>query len=1233
MIKSIAHFADIHIEKSTLRHQEYREVFSSTYTDLKEKQPDRILIAGDLYHDFINLEGEALILAAEFLNNLSKIAPVVITRGNHDVRKKHIERKDVVDTITTLINNNNITFHEKSGFYVDENVTWVVWDYGDKLNPWVDIQHTKDKKQIYIDVFHNPIMNCLADNGEIMNRGTLTKSTEFKGDLGMFGDIHKRQFLNKAKTQAYCGSLIHRSFGEETERHGYLLWDITTKSATEINIHNDVSYHNFYLEEPDYKALETDKKLQTTFTTTDMQVKVHWQDFTANINLDNEMIIRNVVGKKYNIDPGKVKFKKNHLYQKVVASQRLTEALNLQDPVVQHEIFTEYLESNKYDETFITEILKIDDLITGRLQLPDSITNAEWSIVDMWIDNFKSYSEAKIEWETIHGIVQISGFNKQGKTTIFDAICYILFGTTISTNKLGGAQREKHGDNRYINNARDLDYCNGGIVLNVSGDYYTVVRKTERTWGKGKKAISAVSTDVEYYSGMEAIEENKLRDERKSKTQTLINNILGDFEDFVRLSLTNSENLNALLSMDRASFIDAIIRDAGYDLFEKKLDEFKEYKKELKEDRINLDINDAEYEVTNLKTMLLTYKDEAGEVQKEITKYDGLLTSINEKRDVQLKKLNPIDADVASIDVDTLNERLEEYRTAITTNLTRQKANTEKGKTLRKEYDSSLLESKVKEIQKIDDDQLNTKLKISQNETAIEKEKGKIKNFEGEKQTVVNTEIRDTKDKIKGLERELEGSKVTMTSFMNDIAQKIKDLQKDYEFEIKNINTELSGIKEKGLVIKKQIKELEEGKICPTCNRPYEEDHQHTLDLKVAELNGEIVKLMEKVKPKQAKIKEIEPLIEECKVQLQKIKDGEFTNNAIELKKKELEENDKETKNEIIKLDIYINSLNDGVYSGTIDGSLRIIDEKIKSSEFSIYVKEEEIKDFNTLIKSNDIKKGEVQLELQHLEVQKNEVLQYTQLVNENNELALKVENIKLTIENAKHNIDKYYSQLEKIKENKVIQIAIDDFDINKREYDVEKNYYTKKLQEIYTEAGVTKNTIKDIQDRINKYKEQVKMDVILKQYECCVHRDGIPSFLLKKSIHLINAELSNLLTDVDFIVYFNEDLQLKMSPLNRLNVAQNALEGSGAERSFISFALKIALREINTKSKPNMILLDEIMSKLTGDSVEIFKQLLENSKKKIDKICIVEHNHNISYDFIIEVKKDRNDVSSLSIS
>ena len=129
MIKKIAHLADIHIRRATDRHSEYELVFDRLYQMLKNDAPDRIVIAGDLYNDYIEFQGEAMTLAGRFLNKLSEIAPVRVTRGNHDIRKKNLNRQDFIKTIIELLDNDKILYYDESIVYEDENVSWCVWHW------------------------------------------------------------------------------------------------------------------------------------------------------------------------------------------------------------------------------------------------------------------------------------------------------------------------------------------------------------------------------------------------------------------------------------------------------------------------------------------------------------------------------------------------------------------------------------------------------------------------------------------------------------------------------------------------------------------------------------------------------------------------------------------------------------------------------------------------------------------------------------------------------------------------------------------------------------------------------------------------------------------------------------------------------------------------------------------------------------------------------------------------
>ena len=64
--------------------------------------------------------------------------------------------------------------------------------------------------------------------------------------MGLLGDIHKRQHLNKEETISYCGSLVQQNHGEGLDH--LLLWDVPKKIQV-YRIHNDYGYYTMDITE------------------------------------------------------------------------------------------------------------------------------------------------------------------------------------------------------------------------------------------------------------------------------------------------------------------------------------------------------------------------------------------------------------------------------------------------------------------------------------------------------------------------------------------------------------------------------------------------------------------------------------------------------------------------------------------------------------------------------------------------------------------------------------------------------------------------------------------------------------------------------------------------------------------------------------------------------------------------------------------------------------------------
>lgn len=252
MVKKIIHLADIHI-RTFRQHDEYKEVFKtliSQITDLVKafkKEEIRILIAGDLVHQKIVISNEQLILGIWFLRKLEEMAPVIIIAGNHDLLENNKDRIDSITPMVQCLPDANINYFKESRCYLDDNIVWCVYSiFEGNKTPAIEaarLEFGPDKK--YIGLFHAPVINAKTDIGYDIDHGAGLDI--FEGcDMVMLGDIHKRQvFFHKGIPIAYPSSLIQQNFGENVNKHGFLLWDVETNTFDEYDVDNRYPFYQF----------------------------------------------------------------------------------------------------------------------------------------------------------------------------------------------------------------------------------------------------------------------------------------------------------------------------------------------------------------------------------------------------------------------------------------------------------------------------------------------------------------------------------------------------------------------------------------------------------------------------------------------------------------------------------------------------------------------------------------------------------------------------------------------------------------------------------------------------------------------------------------------------------------------------------------------------------------------------------------------------------------------------
>lgn len=264
MVRKIIHCADIHIRTFRM-HEEYKETFQKFIDEIKDYCKDfdydeiRIAIVGDLVHQKITISNEQLMLSCWFLNQLSKIGKVVIVAGNHDLLENNRDRIDSISPMIQLLDNENIVYYKDSECYQDDNIVWCNYSiFHENTRPDIEISKQEYPEKTHVGLYHAPLVGASTDIGYEFSEGTTLE--HFEGcDMVLLGDIHKRQsFEYKGIPIAYPSSLIQQNFGETVGKHGYLIWDVESRTYIERDITTRYGFYQFKIKSLDDIENETE---------------------------------------------------------------------------------------------------------------------------------------------------------------------------------------------------------------------------------------------------------------------------------------------------------------------------------------------------------------------------------------------------------------------------------------------------------------------------------------------------------------------------------------------------------------------------------------------------------------------------------------------------------------------------------------------------------------------------------------------------------------------------------------------------------------------------------------------------------------------------------------------------------------------------------------------------------------------------------------------------------------
>ena len=680
MLRYIFHISDIHIrngDRHMSRFDEYLQVFHNLFVSLKQSIKTMsleynqyvIIVSGDVFHNKSVIGNYGLHLYKDLITNLTKIGRTIIFHGNHDKNQNDLEQPSLV-SCTVDVNNLMILYHSQSfsinnvGFsYVNIDDTLDTQRTSGRIDALPQFPPIQDQVDYKIALFHGTFAQVKLYNGKDVSEISsahrpypLEWIQNF--DYAILGDIHLRQYsLYKDTLWGYSGSLLQQDIGEDIINHGYMIWDLHTKSVQEINVYNQygiikVKEHNdtlvtYYQNQwVPLKSLITtykesfprqiDIRLYSKIDTQKLALLLNKYDIKYNItnNVKDKEMSHTIHNNNQNVDIS-VDWNSilDYFHKQLTESQYDTFAkvahnhenllLNLSD--YPKELHDDCNKRNKDLATMIQTCIRSRDSQVNKKQF--YIRYLEWE--NLYCYEGKNWIDFQ---DAANSTFLISGNNGTGKSAIYDILVLAIWGD-ITIEKQNSLTRGIINTNHTVGHTIiDIELDN--VVYRISKTIN--IKQGKNSFNKGHNTLYkylADDTIVQLYV------DNACNQE--------IIRLFGTLSDFLTSSMI-TQNLDAnILDMDYSKCIALIDRVSNieyinnmYLLFKTSINKYKDFRKIVESkkqvyENFPKTITYTDVNVDELKTKL-----------QSLEKQKKTLTSENNSLAV------PLDTSILNVDYD-----------------------------------------------------------------------------------------------------------------------------------------------------------------------------------------------------------------------------------------------------------------------------------------------------------------------------------------------------------------------------------------------------------------------------------------------------------------------------------------------------------------------------------------------------------------------------------------------------
>lgn len=453
-----------------------------------------------------------------------------------------------------------------------------------------------------------------------------------------------------------------------------------------------------------------------------------------------------------------------------------------------------------------------------------------------------------------------------------------------------------------------------------------------------------------------------------------------------------------------------------------------------------------------------------------------------------------------------------------------------------------------------------------------------------DKETIVKELSSDFRKKMKGLQYDIETLKVEIKELEDEIVVS-KSVISEKNVELINLNNEVLELdhKKNQLVAKKQ-----------------------EVDPKILRLNENTIKNEISDITKKGKILKGE--VEDLTTKLSDFSQIEFDEDEYESllkEEKQLITDKTRLSSELKSSNNLIKQLEEGKICPTCKRELEDVDHTDEINAIKNEIKKQNA-DLEEIVKKITTLEGEI-LEKKSLKSKADEKQKVELLISKKE---VEMDRMRLDLKEKNNTLKEYENNKSIIENNQQLQSEIVLLESKIKIKNTERDNVIISIENAKNNIKSLNEDIAENDELIKTIKKEEEIDKIFTIYEKMIGKNGISKMVIKSVIPILNSEIEQLLDGIsDF------SIELKVTDKNEIefllirgDVIKNLSTGSGFEKTVGSLALRTILGRISTLPKPNIIVFDEVLGKVSDDNLPALKTFFDKIRAYFDIILLITH-------------------------